>query len=299
MLLIWQARLSKHQLLLCSNAWNRQDSISWRGSNMEVHISVWLPVPDRSGMIGLCRTLQKSAKQMYYSKRCKFLRVEKTVKIRVVLTIPTFFQVRQTTHPVFSFYFREFSSLSLLFQKTTPLLHSVLSFNPSSPFGSSPDILFSVVVPSGVCQPFSFRYWCWTGNHCMRMIFGSASWCDRNYLFVTICVFSHPDVASGVRSPFWSHRIVSPPSPWRIRHRVPRSLHQASPLPYLGLPVFQGTHDLFCCRKNPVVRRMFLQMVDGGLLGNLAVLRVFKLVSCACCEIGIGILGFAGGGYGH
>ena len=33
-------------------------------------------------------------------------------------------------------------------------------------------------------------------------------------------------------------------------------------------------------------------MVDGGLLGNLAVLRMLKLVPGASCEIGIGIPGF-------
>ena len=93
--------------------------------------------------------------------------------------------------------------------------------------------------------------------------------------------------------------LVLSSSPWRIRHRVPRSLHRASPLPDLGLPVLQGTHDLFGCRKHPVICRMLLQMVDGGLLGNLAVLRVLKFVTGAGCEIGIGIFGFADRWRGH
>ena len=86
-------------------------------------------------------------------------------------------------------------------------------------------------------------------------------------------------------------------SPWRIGHRVPRSLHRASPLPDLGLPVLQGTHDLFCCREDSVICRMFLQMVDSGLLGNLAVLGVLELVPGTGCEIGIGIFGFTDRGW--
>jgi hypothetical protein len=37
---------------------------------------------------------------------------------------------------------------------------------------------------------------------------------------------------------------------------------------------------------------MLFQMIDGGLPCDLAVLGVLELVLGACCEIGIGVLGF-------
>jgi hypothetical protein len=86
-------------------------------------------------------------------------------------------------------------------------------------------------------------------------------------------------------------KVLSSP-PWCIRHRVPWPLNRSPSLPHLRLPVLQGTHHLFCCREHPVISRMLFQMVDGGLPGDLAVLGVLKLVLGACCEIGIGVLGF-------